>query len=136
MIVLALLCAMVAVSMWLLSFDSLPQTPLNPEVIKMPVRRDGVVFVSDGSRGGVRDATIELAKLGYHVLVGVKSKEEARSFVYDQRKGLETIQFDIADPVTLASVINRLREIRRDLDRPIVGLIINHAGSVEVCCVS
>lgn len=99
-----------------------------PPTIHMPVRRDGVVFVTDGARGNVREASIELTKLGYHVLLGVKSEDERKTFAYDQRKGLETILFDIGDPVTLVNVIYRLRQIRRDLDRPIVGLVINLMG--------
>jgi hypothetical protein len=101
----------------------------NKVVIPTVVRRDGVVFVSDGAKGIARDASIELTKLGYHVLVGVKSEEEKRSFVFESRKGLEVIIFDVADPTTLVKVVYRLRQLKRDLDRPIVGVVLNLAGA-------
>lgn len=100
----------------------------------VPVRRDGVVFVSDGAKGSVREASIELAKHGYHVLVGCKTEAEIRSFAFDSRKGLELIKFDIANPATFVTLVYRLRQIRRDLDRPLVGVVLNLAGIV--CIIS
>ena len=44
--------------------------------------------------------------------------------------GLEMILFDLTNPSTLVEVIYRLRQIRRDLDRPIVGILINIAGNI------
>lgn len=55
--------------------------------ISLPVLTNGVIFVSDGSKGYAREASIELSKHGYHVLVGCKSDLEIRTFAYDQRKG-------------------------------------------------
>ncbi len=92
------------------------------------VRKDGVVFVTDGAQGVARQASIELAKHGYHVLVGCKTDAEIRSFAFDARKGLEMIKFDLADPSTFVTLIYRLRQVRRDLDRPIVGIVLNLAG--------
>jgi hypothetical protein len=100
----------------------------NKVVLPVVVRRDGVVFVSDGAKGTAREASVELSKLGFHVLVGVKSEEEKRSFAFESRKGLEVILFDIADPTTLVKVVYRLRQLRRDLDRPVVGVVLNLAG--------
>lgn len=97
--------------------------------LRVPVRKDGVIFVSDGAKGSVREASIELAKHGYHVLVGCKSEAEIRSFAFDSRKGLELIKFDIANPATFVTLVYRLRQIRRDLDRPLVGIILNLAGT-------
>lgn len=96
----------------------------------VPIRRDGVIFVSDGAKGSVREASIELAKHGYHVLVGCKTDAEIRSFAFDSRKGLEMIKFDIANPATFVTLVYRLRQIRRDLDRPLVGVVLNLAGSI------
>lgn len=55
--------------------------------ISLPVLTNGVIFVSDGSKGYAREASIELSKHGYHVLVGCKSDLEIKTFAYDQRKG-------------------------------------------------
>ena len=96
--------------------------------IIVPVRKDGVIFISDGAKGSAREAAIELAKHGYHVLVGAKSEAEIRSFAFDSRKGLEPILFDITNPSTFVSLIFRLRQIRRELDRPFVGIVLNLAG--------
>lgn len=107
-------------------FNKQPITSTSTMIV--PVRKDGVIFVSDGAKGSIRQASIELAKHGYHVLVGCKTDAEIRSFAYDTRKGLELIKFDIADPATFVTLIYRLRQIRRDLDRPIVGIVLNLAG--------
>jgi len=56
-------------------------------LISLPVLTNGVIFVSDGSKGYAREASIELSKHGYHVLVGCKSDIEIKTFAYDQRKG-------------------------------------------------
>lgn len=56
-------------------------------LISLPVLTNGVIFVSDGSKGYAREASIELSKHGYHVLVGCKSDLEIKTFAYDQRKG-------------------------------------------------
>lgn len=101
-----------------------------PVAFRGPARRDGVIFVSDGAKGIARESSLELAKLGYHVLVGVKSEEEKRSFAFESRKGLEVILFDVAEPATLVTLVYRLQQIRRDLDRPMVGVVINLAGIV------
>lgn len=103
--------------------------------IKIPTRRDGVLFFSDGAKGVARESALELAKQGYHVLVGVKSEDEKRSFAFESRKGLEIILYDIADPSTLANLVYRLRQIKRDLDRPTVGVILNVAGKFRLSAV-
>ena len=100
-------------------------------VRNVPVRKDGVIFISDGAKGSSREAAIELAKHGYHVLVGAKTDAEIRSFAFDARKGLELIKFDITNPSTYVTLVYRLRQIRRDLDRPLVGIVLNLAGGVD-----
>jgi hypothetical protein len=108
----------------------------NPQVretrLALPIRKDGVIFVTDGSKGEARLASIELAKHGYHVLLGCKTDAEMRSFAFDARKGLELIKFDLVDPSTFVGLIYRLRQIRRDLDRPIVGIVLNLAGGRSI----
>jgi len=98
----------------------------------VPVRKDGVIFISDGAKGSSREAAVELSKHGYHVLVGCKTEAEIRSFAFDSRKGMEMIKFDISSPETYIPLIYRLRQIRRDLDRHIVGVVLNLAGII--CC--
>jgi len=94
----------------------------------VPVRKDGVIFISDGAKGSSREAAIELAKHGFHVLVGCKTEAEIRSFAFDSRKGMEMIKFDVSSPETYIPLIYRLRQIERDLDRHIVGVVLNLAG--------
>jgi len=90
--------------------------------------RETVIFVTAGSSGVSQEAVLELAKNGYYVLVGVATPLERKSFTYLQRKGLELVHFDLLDPTTYPDVVYRLRHIRRDLDRPLGGMIINFAG--------
>lgn len=61
--------------------------------IPLPVLTNGVIFVSDGSKGYAREASIELSKHGYHVLVGCKSDLEIKTFAYDQRKGIVRLYY-------------------------------------------
>lgn len=98
--------------------------------VEYPARSDGVIFVSHAASGPAREAVYVLARFGYQVVVGVKNDLERRSYLYSLRKGIELIQFDISDPSTYPTLIYRLRHIRRDLDRPIVGLLINLAGII------
>ena len=98
----------------------------------VPVRQDGVIFISDGAKGSSREAAIELAKHGFHVLVGCKTEAEIRSFAFDSRKGMEMIKFDVSSPETYIPMIYRLRQIERDLDRHIVGVVLNLAGKCYV----
>lgn len=103
-------------------------TGQNITVDYLPSRPDGVIFISHAASGPAREAVYILSRFGYQVLVGVKDKIERRSFLYSLRKGIELIDFDVSDPSTYPPLIYRLRHIRRDLDRPIVGVLINLAG--------
>lgn len=94
----------------------------------VPVRKDSVVFITDGAKGVTREAAVTLATYGYHVLIGVKSEAEKKSFLYENGKGIESIVFDIADPATLPAVVYRIREIHRDFERPLSGVVINSFG--------
>eukprot|EP00601_Ochromonadales_sp_CCMP2298_P014186 CAMPEP_0173236996 /NCGR_PEP_ID=MMETSP1142-20121109/11782_1 /TAXON_ID=483371 /ORGANISM="non described non described, Strain CCMP2298" /LENGTH=260 /DNA_ID=CAMNT_0014167591 /DNA_START=142 /DNA_END=921 /DNA_ORIENTATION=- len=99
--------------------------------VDVPVRRDGVILVTDGAKGHAREVATELAKHGFHVLVGVRSTAELRSFAFEARKGLEPVLFDLTQPATFADIVYRIRQIRRDLDRPLVGVLLNLAAYVE-----
>ncbi len=106
-------------------------TSLTHNPIKIvPIRREGVIFFTDASTGAVRDAALSLTQQGFHVVVGASSKAEQRSFAYLARKGLEIIPFNLYDPSTYPDAVYRLRHIRRDLDRPLVSLVINLADYV------
>mmetsp|Transcript_25563 Transcript_25563/g.36661 ORF Transcript_25563/g.36661 Transcript_25563/m.36661 type:complete len:240 (+) Transcript_25563:324-1043(+) len=51
--------------------------------------------------------------------------------MYESRKGLEVILFDLADPTTLVSLIYRLRQVEKELDRRLSGVLINLFDFVE-----
>jgi hypothetical protein len=91
-------------------------------------RNDGVLFVSNAAYGQARNLVYELASHGYHILVGVRNKRERNSFSYAMRKGVELIDFDMGDPATYVDLVYRLRKIRRDLDRPFAGMVVNLNG--------
>ena len=67
----------------------------------------------------------------YLLELGVKTEAEKRSFIFDSRKGLEPILFDISDPTLLANVVYRIMQIRFDLDRTFFGTVVNMAGTYE-----
>eukprot|EP01039_Chlorochromonas_danica_P004588 gene4588-5030_t len=108
---------------------SLPQEHQisSPTWHNVSVHRGGVVFFSNGVDGRAREAAFSLARRGYHVLLGVRTLQEKASFAYVQQKGVETILFSIEDPSSYQPVIDRLRRIRRDLDRPLAGIVVNLA---------
>jgi hypothetical protein len=95
-------------------------------------RKDGVIFVSNAVEGPIRDAVLTLSKFGYHMLIGVRNKKERNSFSYVTQKGVELVNFDMGDPGTYVDMVYRLRQIRKDLDRPFVGLIVNLAGKLKL----
>ena len=69
--------------------------------------------------------------VAYLLELGVKTEAEKRSFIFDSRKGLEPILFDISDPTLLANVVYRIMQIRFDLDRTFFGTVVNMAGTYE-----
>ena len=95
--------------------------------------RDRSIFISDASSGPAREAAILLSQQGFHVLAGVKTEAQRRSFVYDvaDRKGLEPVVTDISDPSQLAALLYRLRQVAADLQRPMYGVLINSVLEVE-----
>ena len=73
--------------------DVINYTIASAPLVSIPVLTNGVIFVSDGSKGYAREASIELSKHGYHVLVGCKSDLEMKTFAYQQRKGTMYITY-------------------------------------------
>lgn len=95
--------------------------------------RDRTIFISDASSGYAREAALLLSQQGFHVLAGVKTESQKKSFIYDvaYRKGLEPIVVDISDPPQLAELLYRIRKVSLDLKRPLYGILINSMQEVE-----
>lgn len=91
------------------------------------VCRASTVVMTDATQSYAREAAILLAEQGFHVLACVKTEAQKRSFVYDMsgRKGLEPIVADVADPSQLAELLYRIRQVQRDLRRPLYAVVIN-----------
>lgn len=97
---------------------------------RLPVCRDGIVVVTDAAYGSARETALLLADQGMYVLAAVKTKVELKSFVYEERKGLELIVADPIEPNEVAKLFYRVKQLQNDLDRKFFGLIINTADSV------
>ena len=97
------------------------------------VCRDRTIFITDASSGYAREAALLLSQQGFHVLAGVKTESQRRSFVYDvaSRKGLEPVVVDISDPAQLADLLYRIRQVALDLQRPLYGVLINSLQELE-----
>ena len=97
----------------------------------LPIDRGGAVIVTDARGALGREMTMRLASHGLHVLAGVPTEADIKSFVFDRRKGVEPFLFDPHEPKTLANIMYRTREVFQDLRRPLVGLIVNVAEDFE-----
>ena len=53
----------------------------------------GTIIITDAAYGDARDIAHLLADYGFHVLAGVSSESEAKSFAYDQKKGYLQLYF-------------------------------------------
>ena len=95
------------------------------------IKHYGTILITNPSGIG-RDLSVYLAGLGFHVLVGVKNKKDAKTYVFERFKGIEPIVLDITEPNHILRCIYRIREIQRDLNRSFVGLIINLTGKVYI----
>lgn len=91
------------------------------------VCRASTVVLTDATQSYAREAAILLAEQGFHVLACVKTEAQKRSFIYDMsgRKGLEPIVADVADPSQLAELLYRIRQVHRDLKRPLYAVVVN-----------
>jgi hypothetical protein len=95
----------------------------------LPVCHKGTVIITDAAYGHARETALLLADQGMHVLAGVRSAAEERSFAYDERKGLEPFQMDLQEPNEVAKLMYRLRFITVEMERPLYGIIVNTADS-------
>ena len=91
------------------------------------VCRASTVVLTDATQSYAREAAILLAEQGFHVLACVKTDAQKRSFFYDMAglKGLEPIVADVADPPQLADLLYRVRQVQRDLKRPLYAIVVN-----------
>ena len=92
------------------------------------VRKGGTVLITDAAHGEARELAIYLASQGLHVLAGVRTDSEARSFIFEARKGVETVLFDINEPALIAKAIYRIKQVKLELDRPLTAVVFNIAG--------
>ena len=102
--------------------------------VKQPVPQqleDVCVLVTDAATGVGRAIALQLADLGVHVLAGVKTEAEKRSFLFASRKGLETILFDISDPALVASTVYRIQQLQSEWDRRFFGVVLNLADTMN-----
>lgn len=83
------------------------------------------ILITDAATGPARRAALQLADLGVHVLAGVRTDAEKRSFLFETRKGLEPVVFDPSDPATVAATVYRIKQVRLELGRPFYGAIVN-----------
>jgi len=105
-------------------------TSFSNRVKRFPVCREGTVVITDAAYGHARQTALLLADQGLHVLAGVRTKAEERSFTHDARKGLEAIRMDMSEPNDIAKLYYRLRFVAADLQRPLYGILVNTADSV------
>ena len=103
---------------------------IKPRTKRFPVCREGAVVITDAAYGHARQTALLLADQGFHVLAGVRTKAEERSFMYDARKGLEPFRMDLTEPNEIAKLYYRLRFVNAELRRPLYGILVNTADSV------
>ena len=89
------------------------------------------VLVTDAATGVGRAIALQLADLGLHVLAGVKSEAEKRSFLFASRKGLEPVIFDLTDPALVASVVYRIQQLQLEWNRRFYGVVLNLADTMN-----
>ena len=62
-----------------------------------------------------------------HILLGVESESEVKALQFEgiRSKGIEPIVFDREDVNDFAKVVYRSKEVLRDLNRPLLGVVVN-----------
>jgi len=67
--------------------------------------------------------------LRMYVLGGVKGdkgkKQVTSPFTYERHKGIETIAIRSGEPQDIANTLYRIKEINRDLSRPLAGIVVS-----------
>lgn len=117
------------------SFETIHETHDEKRTtVKQPVPQhleEICVLVTDAASGVGRAIALELSDLGVHVLAGVKTEAEKRSFLFASRKGLETIIFDVSDPALVASTIYRIQQLQSEWNRRFFGVILNLSDTMN-----
>ena len=89
-------------------------------------------LVTGGSRGIGRAICLQLAEMGYNILINYKANEtEARqtlSLVKEKGMDGEIIQFDVSDKNQVQSVLGTWMEIHKD---KVIEVLVNNAGIRE-----
>jgi hypothetical protein len=94
-----------------------------------PSSRGHIIVVTHRDLFAINHAVRMLAEeYGIYVLMGVQSKEMVHFLSKDAVKGVELIEVDTTEPSNVAKLVYRSREIIRDLDRPLVGLLMLYPG--------
>lgn len=87
-------------------------------------------------------AAEKFADPGVHVLIGVKSAEMLSRFQSEAMrrkgngdgevlKGIETMLVDLDEPAHIANIVFRSTEMVRQLDRPLIGVVILYPGALH-----
>ena len=76
----------------------------------------------------LRQAANALASYGLYVLVGVGSAAMVPHFAETAVKGVELMVVDLQEPSHIAQLVFRSRELTRDLQRPLLGVVMLYPG--------
>lgn len=86
-------------------------------------------LVTGGSRGIGRAISLQLSKMGYHVLINYHSNQEAAEvtlkLIIDQGGAATLLPFDVGDP---SSIKNSLAEWSKNHQEGFIEILINNAG--------
>ena len=107
------------------------RTPVHQQQPVPEALEEVCVLVTDAATGVGRAIALHLSDLGLHVLAGVKSEAEKRSFLFASRKGLEPIVFDLTDPALVASTVYRIRQLQLEWNRRFYGIVLNLADTMH-----
>ena len=130
MIIVAVIAALLA-KLWVGNYNRILMAPIFP--------REGTIIVST-ARGSGRNISLRLADAGFHVIVGVESTAEAKSFKYTTSKGywngcnaffcklfaigVEPVILDLTKPADIAQMSYKLNAVNVRNDRSLVGMVL------------
>lgn len=115
----------------LMAFFSLRMLLLKHPIhsLRQPSIHGGTVIIapSDSKGIGIELSRMLAATNSLHILLGVESVSQVKALQFEgiRSKGIEPITYDNEDINDAAKLVYRSKEIIRDLNRPITGLIVN-----------